>query len=639
MDVMDTVSRKGLLRWLGWFYLTNALLVLAVTLNYIHSLPNLHLIAGATEGRVALAWLFMITAFITQALLWTAPVLLVGALVIACRPKWQRLRSIVCVVAMCMVLGIIIDYVAFQLFHTHNMTMAWEVFQAGALSQVMPLSLAELSLLCGLACVLLLIEFGLAVLLWRVISRTKATRLGKVITIFLMVVMLFSYAMMAAMLTFPTAHRLSEQNSRLLLKVARMVPYFSGLYVALVPGSENYVRHVPVDQATIPVLTRQMNRPLQYPASPLACVAPSHPMNIVFLVIDTWRYDAFSQAITPHIKKFSQHALQFQNNWSGGNCTQSGIFSLFYALPASYWKAVKAQHQGPVFLKQLMREGYQLGIFGSATLKFPSFDKTVFQDVPHVQWQTKGVGSIVRDHQITKNFLHFLTQRNRSKPFFSFLFYDAAHDYCGGGPTAHQAPFSPAIKYCKRFELMRDSNPVPYLNRYHNAVYGTDQEVGRVLAALKKQGLLDHTLVVITADHGEEFDDEHLDYWSHASAYTPYQLHVPLVIAWPHRGSYVYHFFTTHHDIVPTLMKHILGCHAPVAQYSVGRSLFLQGHRPYLISGSYTDYAVVEQHKITRIYPGGDYVINHANGYHFDHAKMDVGVMRRVYADVTRWFG
>ncbi|WP_306686870.1 sulfatase-like hydrolase/transferase [Candidatus Coxiella mudrowiae] len=53
----------------------------------------------------------------------------------------------------------------------------------------------------------------------------------------------------------------------------------------------------------------------------------------------------------------------------------------------------------------------------------------------------------------------------------------------------------------------------PYLNRYRNAAHFDDALVGQVLQALKGHQLLKNTIVIITADHGEEFNENHQNYW------------------------------------------------------------------------------------------------------------------------------
>lgn len=631
-------TRQQLWRFSGWFFLLNTILSFLTQLSYLHLLPNLNVVAGATTDRIILAWLFMFASYITQALTINFFSCAIVLVIVWIWPRYWLTALFAVLLATLFGVGQIVDVVTFKLFHTHNITMAWRVYKAGAFMQVLPLSAAELGLMVSMFIGFLLLESLLALLIWRRIQKNPTSHLGKKIAVAMLLLVAFSYSMMAAVLTLPANHRLNPHNARLLLKVARFVPYFTDVYTLLVPHSEVYIRHANTHGGMITMQTQQMNQPLNYPQQPLVCHAHKPPLNIVFLLIDTWRYDAMTSAITPNIFHFAQQTQQFQDTYSGGNCTQPGIFSLFYSIPANYWKATEDQHVGPVFIKELQKQGYQMGIFGSATLKFPEFEKNVFVDVPDLKTETAGKGSIGRDKTITKEFARFIKQRNPNKPFFSFMFYDAAHDYCGGGPDAHQVPFTPAIKYCKRYSLTVNSNPAPYVNRYHNAVHAIDKQVGADLALLKQQGLLKNTIVVITADHGTEFNDEHLNYWSHASAYTPYQLHVPMIVWWPGKGAHVYHHFTTLFDVAPTLLHQVLGC--PVANpiYTVGHSLFSAQPRHYIVAGSYGDYAVVQKHRIVRIYPGGDYVINHPDGHHYNFAKLNPKTMDKAYHQVMMYF-
>ncbi|MFH1742413.1 MAG: sulfatase [bacterium] len=72
-----------------------------------------------------------------------------------------------------------------------------------------------------------------------------------------------------------------------------------------------------------------------------------------------------------------------------------------------------------------------------------------------------------------------------------------------------------------------------YSDRYDGEVAYTDHQVGRVVSDLKSLGLLENTLVVIAADHGECLG-EHSIYFDHVSLYEQ-NTHVPLVFSWSGR--------------------------------------------------------------------------------------------------------
>jgi len=68
---------------------------------------------------------------------------------------------------------------------------------------------------------------------------------------------------------------------------------------------------------------------------------------------------------------------------------------------------------------------------------------------------------------------------------------------------------------------------------YDGALAYVDDRLGALFGALKGRGLWDNTLVIITADHGEEFG-EHRVFEHGYSLYLP-SIHVPLIVSLPGR--------------------------------------------------------------------------------------------------------
>ncbi len=66
---------------------------------------------------------------------------------------------------------------------------------------------------------------------------------------------------------------------------------------------------------------------------------------------------------------------------------------------------------------------------------------------------------------------------------------------------------------------------------YRAEVEYVDQRVGRILAVLEHRGLLEHTLIVFTSDHGEAFWEH--GYPSHGNTYFEEMVHVPLIFSGP----------------------------------------------------------------------------------------------------------
>jgi arylsulfatase A-like enzyme len=71
-----------------------------------------------------------------------------------------------------------------------------------------------------------------------------------------------------------------------------------------------------------------------------------------------------------------------------------------------------------------------------------------------------------------------------------------------------------------------------YVRRYDGEIVGTDLQIARLVEVLERRGLLDDTLVVVTADHGESLGEN--DYFfQHGKLLNEASLRVPLVLHHP----------------------------------------------------------------------------------------------------------
>src|SRR5438876_7915782 len=113
-----------------------------------------------------------------------------------------------------------------------------------------------------------------------------------------------------------------------------------------------------------------------------------------------------------------------------------------------------------------------------------------------------------------------------------------------------------------------------------------------MLDALVRRGLLDDTIVLVTGDHGEEFNEH--GYWGHNGAFTPEQVHVPLVLHLPGMPASRHAGLTSHHDLPATLLG-LLGVTNPPSDYALGRSLLAGDGDPYAIACGADECALIDQ--------------------------------------------
>ena len=173
---------------------------------------------------------------------------------------------------------------------------------------------------------------------------------------------------------------------------------------------------------------------------------------------------------------------------------------------------------------------------------------------------------------------------------------------------------------------------------YKTAVHFDDSLIGKVLQDLQQRGLTDDTVIIISSDHGEEFDESGAGLKKHGSGYSSYQLQTPMVLAWPGRTrGEIYTHRTSHYDIVPTLLQDLLGCRNPATDYSVGRNLFDLESWDWMIAGSYFNYAVLEPDKITITFPNGGVEVRDWNYKLLDKPEFDGDTLGAVAEQNTRF--
>jgi arylsulfatase A-like enzyme len=117
-------------------------------------------------------------------------------------------------------------------------------------------------------------------------------------------------------------------------------------------------------------------------------------------------------------------------------------------------------------------------------------------------------------HGIATNFLNW-QKTIQDRPFFAFLNFFDAHK-----------PYDAPDEFIHRFGSPKSSK-----DRYDGAIALIDHEIGRILQALRDRNLLENTIVVVTSDHGELFD-EHGIRGHGNNLYLPV-LHVPLILRFP----------------------------------------------------------------------------------------------------------
>ena len=372
--------------------------------------------------------------------------------------------------------------------------------------------------------------------------------------------------------------------------------------------------------------------------APLANAAtPSKPLNIVVLYADDWRHDTLGAAghpvvKTPHLDRLAKEGMRFTRN-----CVTTAICGVSRAtLLTGQWMS---RHGNPAFAMfttpwaetypgLLRRNGYHVGHIGkwhNGTFPQDKFDFGRAYSGTH--WIREADGTKIHVTQKNENdALEFLRTRPTDKPFVLTLAFFATHaedqnplqflpqpasmelykdtvipvpktssdeDFKRLPPFIANEQNEGRVRYHWRFDTPEKYQTM--MKNYYRLATEVDATCGRVLAALRQQGLLENTLVIFTADNGY-FHAEH----GLADKWYPYEesIRTPLIVRDPRmpaaqRGQ-TNDDFTLNVDLAPTFLA-AAGIAAPARMQ--GRdlsSLYLASNAPAWRTEFFYEHATIK---------------------------------------------
>lgn len=607
----NSSSRAEIFRWQGWFYFINTFVLMAVGLRYFSMQP---------WPQDFLAKAFVLLSYPGHFLTMSMSLILISGLLTFVIPsiKWIKGISITLMTFMIVIVGI--DSVVFELYRFHLNGMVWSLIINGGIFEILPISwLSWLFVIAGVAFVIY-VEIKLAQLVssWLETDYEYGYRVSAV----------------ALLVVFSgqAIHAWGDANNQ--VSITKQVRYLPAYKPATM---KRFLRRKGFEANASQVHVPKNNSALNYPIHPMVCNAQEKKKNILIVAIDSWRFDMLTQKATPNIWQFSQNAINFEKHYSTGNATRFGIFGMFYGMYGTYWHAMLAEERGPVLIDVLKNQGYDFSVHASARLTSPEFNRTVFSQIRNqISLKTPGKNTHERDKRITTDFVKYLKERDKSKPFFGFVFYDAPHGYTY--PKNADEPFKPVWKTINHLALNQDFNPVPYRNRFLNAVHYDDMLIKSIIDELKSQQLLDNTIVVFTGDHGEEFNETGNNYWGHNSNFSRFQTQVPMVVYWPGKKTENVEYATGHLDLAPTLLTEVLGCKNPVSDYSLGHDMFSDKRHSYFLISGWDRFALVTDKQIDLVYNAGHVEHYDLNYNALDASMTDVKMMSQAMDEMSHFY-
>jgi membrane-anchored protein YejM (alkaline phosphatase superfamily) len=298
--------------------------------------------------------------------------------------------------------------------------------------------------------------------------------------------------------------------------------------------------------------------------------------SILLVSVESLRADALNDSTTPYLWS---HRNEFQlrlgrDHWTGGNATRSGTFSMLTGLAAFHMQRLRGAGIAFPLLTLLDGNGYRLRI--AKGLSFYYGNLRAFLPAQAVVAEVSAPSRPSGDRAMVDSLLQDLGRRNPARPAFDLLTFDATHwpyddpeRYRTTGPAKRPERIYRRVRSLRSPETMRLARL-----HYDNSVRFIDRELGQVIERLRSTGALNHTIVIVTGDHGEEFLER--GQLGHSSGMNDFQGRVPLWVHFP--GPVVppeQEGLSSNLDLVPTLLDY-LGLERDVL-LTQGRSLLRTG--------------------------------------------------------------
>lgn len=283
---------------------------------------------------------------------------------------------------------------------------------------------------------------------------------------------------------------------------------------------------------------------------------PATQPNIVLVLIDTLRPDRLGlygndRGLSPFLDELASRSTVFRHAYAQSSWTSASVASLFTSRYQSQHGVISFSSVLPpeeeTLAEALRDHGYDNGAFIANLLLRANlgYDQgfVTFDNYSRFVPSSPGQIDKARAERIGKEALAWLDHRPRPAPRFLYLHYMEPHVPFAPRPEAlahvmGDKPLPDAAEVNRAFSLwtLMDFAGDPALTQaskdlYDAEVLSVDMGLRELFTELGRRGVLDDAIVVVMADHGEEFLEHGL--MGHDKTLYEEVIHVPLIIHVP----------------------------------------------------------------------------------------------------------
>lgn len=261
---------------------------------------------------------------------------------------------------------------------------------------------------------------------------------------------------------------------------------------------------------------------------PIRLIEGKRP-NLIVIVMESARYDTIGKRINgkpvaPNLEAIAKSGSSIAPVFSHVGFTTASLKSLFSG-------ALQPEAGSPSLFRELKSSGYEISVFSGQPEDFGGISKTVgmqenadiFIDGEKLKdlraFSNAAQGSILIDesHLLDAFAQEYAKPSDWAQPQFIYFNFQSPHF-----PYFHKGmPLTLTDRALPRSEI-NPKNREALQKTYWNAVNYSDQKLGELVSRLKRDGVWDNSVVVITGDHGEDLFEDGLLGHGHNINYRQY---------------------------------------------------------------------------------------------------------------------
>lgn len=284
----------------------------------------------------------------------------------------------------------------------------------------------------------------------------------------------------------------------------------------------------------------------------------NEPLNIIVILVDALRADhlgcyGYHRPTSPNIDRFAQNAVIFSQAISQSSFTKTSIASLFtgeYPYNHQVYWGNREDTENTITSDVLSQEEETLaelllqnGFITSAWVHnhhlkpYMGFGQgfTQYNYLEYsIEWMNKKILPWLNEYGIHFNsfsYIHYIDLHDpyRPKPPYDTLYgkysdFYSKIDFEQWGSYLHKI---------REKQITLEKKEIEQLIAYYDGLINyVDNEIGRLFEELKRMGIYDRSLIILTADHGDAFMEH--DFISHSTIPYDELLRVPLIVKFPH---------------------------------------------------------------------------------------------------------